>query len=70
MKTETNPRGGGRKPALIPRKQATVMLDEDLFDWLESQKEEGKLKSDIVNIALENLRKKFNYTVDKTKSKS
>lgn len=59
MKTVTNPRGSGRKAREVPGKQATLVLDKDLFDWLSAQHRAGGVKSDIVNTALRDFKKKF-----------
>jgi hypothetical protein len=55
-KTEKNPRGGGRKPRKIPGKRLTVIIDTDLHGWLDLCMRRGRGKSDVVNIALRQLK--------------
>jgi hypothetical protein len=42
------------------------MLDDENFDWLAAQLEQGAVKSDLANLAFYEFRKKFNYLFNKS----
>ena len=70
MKTERNPKGAGRKPSPNPRSQQTLMLDQDHADWLDNQLKKGVGRSDLVNLAITEFRRKFNLLSAKSPEES
>jgi hypothetical protein len=65
VRTITNPKGGGRKARRVKAAQITLMLDEDLAQWLDDHKKMGRIKSDIANMALRYFKDKFDFSCKK-----